>query len=245
MATSGSEVNQKTTLAPSDATKSPPVIIDPSKLREKYEGPRLDNIFIKGFDGKTLTLQKIPLDMTAQDLVIYFANEKGHDPHEFRLLFAGKQLDVEPKSEKMTLLDYGITNVRTYENNIAPVLTCLDIGEHTSLRLSSSWWILDPFYVEWFALCQGDSRGRLTKDVTRFLVLRNEVSQLGCHGSCVHAAIKPGVLQNTDTPLSRISSDCQWLRYYDHTLCKLRVLEVALAFKVPLDSVSLYKQKLG
>ena len=66
----------------------------PSRLREKYEGRQLKNVFVKKLDGKSLTVHDIPLQMTVKDFVKYVAYEKGMDVGNVRLLFGGKEMNT-------------------------------------------------------------------------------------------------------------------------------------------------------
>jgi hypothetical protein len=77
----------------------------PSRLREKYEGRQLKNVFVKKLDGKSLTVHDIPLQMTVKDFVKYVAYEKGMDVGNVRLLFGGKEMNTE---STLIVMDYGL-----------------------------------------------------------------------------------------------------------------------------------------
>ena len=119
----------------------------PSALKDKYPGRRLNNIFIKGLDGRSMTLRDIPLQMTASDFLEYAASEKGIDAMSMRLIFDGKQLHhrkfslsyfsspyVDIRSRRRRITD-GFWNSRSKLNILSLTEHLLTRKKNSELRL--------------------------------------------------------------------------------------------------------------
>ncbi|KAH8890394.1 hypothetical protein GQ53DRAFT_824541 [Thozetella sp. PMI_491] len=69
----------------------------------------LSSLFFRDLDGKTQTLNQVPLDSTVKDVISRYSEEKVTDVEWLRFLWGGKQIwPSNQQNDQRSLRDYGV-----------------------------------------------------------------------------------------------------------------------------------------